>query len=103
MEKMNIDHIGPRGQATGDTTLALEDPIVSTLTVSVWVVPPLISTDGLERLQVGGKVSIGVIAQTRFTVPLNDPVPANESVKVADCPALIVWEVGEPEAAPTVK
>jgi len=57
-EKMNIDHIGPRGQTTGDTTLAVADPIVSTLTVAVWVVLPLICTDGLERLHVGAKVSL---------------------------------------------
>jgi hypothetical protein len=100
---MNIDHIGPCGQTTEDPTLVVAGAVVPTLTVTVCVPLPLICTEELDRLQVGAGVTTGVIAQLRFTVLLNDPVPANERLKLALCPALIVWEAGEPEAAPTVK
>jgi hypothetical protein len=57
----------------------------------------------LERAQVGAGVSVGVMAQLRFTVPENDPVGAKAKLKLAVCPALMVWEVGDPEPAPMVK
>lgn len=59
---------------------------------------PVICTDELERLHVGAGDTTGVIAQERFTVPLNDATGAKLTAKLALCPALTVWEVG-PDAA----
>jgi hypothetical protein len=54
-------------------------------------------------VQVGAGVTTGVMAQLRFTVPLNDSTGARASLKLAVCPALMFWEVGDPEAGPMVK
>lgn len=77
--------------------------VVATFTVTDCVPLPLIGTEELDRLQIGAGVTAGVIAQVRLTVPVNDPVGASTRLKLAVCPALIVWEVGEPEVAPIVK
>lgn len=73
--------------------------VVPTFTVTVCVPLPLICTELLDKLQVGAGETTGVIAQVRFTVPVNDPVPANARLKLAVCPALMVCEVDEPDAA----
>ena len=57
---------------------------------------PVIFTDPFDRLHVGPRVTRGVIAQLRFTVPVNDPVAAKAKVKVAACPAVMVCESEEP-------
>ncbi len=44
---------------------------------------PLICTEELDRLHVGGGVTTGVMAQFRFSVPVNDPVGAKARLKVA--------------------
>jgi hypothetical protein len=48
-------------------------------------------------------VTAGVIAQLKLTVPENELLEASVSVKLAVCPALMVWEVGDPEEGPRVK
>jgi hypothetical protein len=75
------------------------EAVVPTLTVTVCVPLPLICTEELESLQVGAGVNTGEIAQLRLTVPLYDTVPARSKLKLAVCPALMVWEVGDPEAS----
>jgi hypothetical protein len=76
--------------------------VVATFTVTVCVPVPVICTEE-GTLQVGAGVAAGAIAQLRLTVPVKDPLPAKAKLKLAVCPALMLWEVGEPEAAPTVK
>lgn len=77
--------------------------MVATFTITVCVPLPLICTEELDRLQVGAGVTAGVMAQVKLTVPVNEPVGASARLKVAVCPAVMVWEVGEPEAVPSVK
>lgn len=72
--------------------------VVPTFTVTVCVPFPVICTDPLDRPQVRAGVTTGVMAQLRFTVPVNDPVGARARLKLAVCPAVTVCEVGEPEA-----
>ena len=43
-------------------------------------------------------MTAGAIAQLRFTVPVNESIGAMATLKLAFCPAVMVWEVGEPEA-----
>ena len=47
-------------------------------------------------MQVGAGVTTGVTAQLKFTVSLNEPEAVMVKVKLALCPALIVWEVVDP-------
>jgi len=57
---------------------ALDDAVVFTVSVEVWVVVPLRGTEVGLRLQVGGSLApVGdeVMAQVRLTVPLNPFVP----------------------------
>ena len=79
------------------------EAVVPTLTVTVWLEAALICTEEFDRLHVGAGVTTGVIAQLRFTVPLKELIAPNASLKLALCPALMVWEVGEPDAGPMVK
>ena len=76
--------------------------MVATFTVTVCVPVPLICTEE-GTLQVGAGVAAGVIAQLRLTVPVKDPVPAKARLKLAVSPALMVWEVGDPEDGEIVK
>ena len=78
--------------------------MVPTFTVTDCVPPLLICTEEPDKLQVGGAVATaGVIAQLKLTVPENELLEASVSVKLAVCPARMVWEVGDPEAGPSVK
>ena len=77
--------------------------VVSTLIVTVSVPLPRICTEELDRLHVGAGVTLGVIAQLRFTVPAKDPTDVKSRLKLAVCPALMVWEIGDPDAAPRLK
>lgn len=80
------------------------DAVVPTFTITDCVPPLLICTEEPDKAHVGGPVATaGVIAQLKFTVPENELLEASVSVKLAVCPALMVWEVGDPEAAPSVK
>lgn len=64
----------------------------------------LICTDEPDKAQVGGAVvAAGAIAQLKLTVPENKLLEASVSVKLAVCPALMVWVIGVPDAAPSVK
>jgi hypothetical protein len=45
----------------------------------------------------------GVIAQLKLTVPENKLLEASASGKLAVCPALMLWVMGDPEAGPSVK
>ena len=64
----------------------------------------MIWTEELDRPQVGrAGVTAGVMAQLRFTVPVNDPVGASARLKLAVFPALTVWEVDEPDGRLRVK
>ena len=78
--------------------------MVPTFTVTDCVPPLLTCTDEPDKVQVGGPVVTGgVIAQLKFTVPEKELLEASVSAKLAVCPALTVWEVGDPEAGPRVK
>ena len=94
--------VGPDGKLTRGTAPDVTDAVVATFTVTVCVPVPVICTEE-GTLHVGAGVAAGVIAQLRLTVPVKDPLPAKAKLKLAVCPALMLWEVGEPEAAPTVK
>jgi hypothetical protein len=78
--------------------------VVATFTTTDCISPALIWTDGLGKVQVGGAVvTVGVIAQLKLTVPENKLLEASVSGKLAVCPALMVWVIGDPEAGPNVK
>jgi len=95
--------IGPAGKVTWGAATAVTGAVVPTLNVTVCVPLPLICTEELDMLHVGAGLTAGVMAQLKFTVPENDPIDANARLKLAVCPTLIVWKVGEPEAAPMEK
>lgn len=76
--------------------------VVATFTVAVCGPLPLIC-NMLGKLQVGAGVTAGLMAQVRFTVPVNDPIGAKTRLKLAVCPVVIVCEVGDPGAGATVK
>jgi len=63
----------------------------------------LICTEELDNVQVGAGLTTGAIAQLKFTVPPKEPVDSSAIVKLAVDPGFIVWETGEPEAAPKLK
>jgi len=77
--------------------------VVPTLTVTVCVEPPLSGMLEFDRVHVAGGVTTGATAQVRFALPLNEGAAAKTSEKFAVCPALMVWEVLDPAAAPMVK
>lgn len=81
---------------SGNERLAFEELVVFTETVTVWVPLPVRFTAALDKLHVAAGVATGVIEQLKSTVPLNAPDGASSRLKLAVCPALIVWEVGEP-------
>ena len=45
---------------------------------------PLICTEELDKLHVGGGVTAGVMLQLRFNVPVKDPAGAKARLKLAD-------------------
>jgi hypothetical protein len=94
--------VGPDGKLTRGRATVVTGAVVATFTVTICVPVPLICTEE-GTLQVGAGVAAGVIAQTRPTVPVKDPVPAKAKLKLAVCPALMLWEVGDPDAAPIEK
>jgi hypothetical protein len=77
--------------------------VVATVTITGCQAPPLSCTDELDKLQVGAGVTVGVMAQLKLAVPVNECAAARTSGKLAFCPALTVCLVPEPEAAPIVK
>ena len=88
--------IAPSGNSMVGMLLLVTGAVVSIVTVTDCVPMPLICTDDLDNVHVGAGVTLGVIAQLKFTVPVNDPVGASANVKLAVCPALMVSEVGDP-------
>jgi len=77
--------------------------VVSTVAVTGWLPLPVICTEEFDKLQVGAGVTDGVMAQLRLTVPVNPPDGVTSKLNFALCPALMVCEVGDPEAGPIVK
>ena len=63
--------------------------VVPTLTLTDCVKLLLICTEA-GRLQVGAGLTTEAMAQLKFTVPLNDPVDSNATVKLAVDPAFMV-------------
>jgi hypothetical protein len=100
---INTKGMAPGGNPIVGALLLVTGVVVPIFTVTDCVALPLICTDELDSVHVGAGVTAGVIAQLRLTVPANDPVPAMAKLNLAVCPALIVCEVGDPEAAPMVK
>lgn len=80
---------GPTEKMTRCTAPAVTGAVVPTFTVAVCLPVPLICTEE-GTLQVGAGVAAGLIAQVRFTVPLNVPVGVKAKLKFAVCPALMV-------------
>jgi hypothetical protein len=78
-----VGGIVPGGKLVGGMALAVPAAVVPTLTVSVCVPLPVICTEELDRVQVGAGATTGVIAQVKFTVPVNDPVGAMATLKLA--------------------
>lgn len=95
---IHANAIGPVGKLKRGILREVAGAVVPTFTVTVCVPVPLICTELLESVQVGAGVTTGVIAQLRFTVPVNDPIDAKARLKLAVCPAGTVCEVGEPDA-----
>lgn len=77
--------------------------MVPTVTVIGCAALPLICTEAIDNPQVGAGLIIGLTLQLRFTAPVNDPVGVTTKLNFALCPALMVWEVDDPDAAPTLK
>jgi hypothetical protein len=100
---VKIRGIVPPGKPISGTLLLVVGAVVPTFTVTDCVPLPLIGTEELDNVHVGAGVTDGVIAQLKLTVPVNAPVPANANEKLAVCPALMVCEVGDPEAVSIVK
>lgn len=86
-----------------EITPLLTGAVVPTVTVIDCAALPLICIEELDRVQVGGGVTAGVIPHFRLTVPVNDPEGARDKVNVALCPAFTVSEVDDPLAAEKVK
>jgi hypothetical protein len=57
--------------------------VVATVAVTDCAPLPVICTEALDRVQVGGGVAAGVMAQVRFTVPENEPVGVSARVNFA--------------------
>jgi hypothetical protein len=64
---------------------------------------PLVRLAEFGSVQVAAGVTMGVILQLRFTEPLKPETGARERLNVAFWPALIVWELGDPDAVAIVK
>ena len=78
--------------------------VVATLTVTACDPPPLICTEELDGVQVGAGVTCRRNrAACQIYSSVNDPIGAMARLKLAVCPALIVCDVGEPEAGASVK
>lgn len=91
------------GKSTLDAAPVVTGAIVRTVAVTDCTAPPLICTEELDREQIGVEVTAGMMAQSRFTVPVNDPDDVSARLKLAVCPALMVCEVADPEAASKAK
>jgi hypothetical protein len=88
-----VDHSSGRGgggKFTEGAAPVVVGAEVATVTVTDCEPLPLICTEGLDKLHVGGRVAAGVTAQLRFTVPENDPPGASARVKAALFPAATV-------------
>lgn len=100
---VHINGIVPSGNPFVGTLILVIGAVVPIITVTDCVPLPLICTEELDKAQVGAGVTDGVIEQLRFTVPVNDSIPAKANEKLAVCPGLIVCEVADPEAGLIVK
>ena len=83
-----VVHSNPNGRDVGGNPTCLsiavvEGAVVPTFTVTDCAVVPLICSDELDKLQVGPRVTAGVMVQLRFTVPLKLPDPAKVRLKLA--------------------
>jgi hypothetical protein len=87
---------GGRGRERG---AQIEGAVVVTLTVTFVAELPGVTGVG-ETVQVASE---GAPVQVKLTLWLNPPSPAKLKVYAADCPGATVAEVGEPEAAVSVK
>jgi hypothetical protein len=95
--------MSPVGKRAGGMAPEVTGAVVATATANDAPASLLICTEELDRLHVGGGVTVGVMAHVNFTVPVNDPVGMMAKLKLVVCPALTVWEVDDPEEAPRVK
>jgi hypothetical protein len=93
----------PDGKFTCDTLPVVTGAVVPTVTVTDWFPLPVICTEELDKPQVGAGLTTGVMAQLRFTVPVNPAEGVMTKLNLALCPAFMVCEVGDPEAAPIAK
>lgn len=84
------------------TARAVVAAVVATCTEAPWAALPFTGTED-GSLQVGAGVTTGVMLQLKLTVPENDPTAVNDRPKSAVCPALIVWDVGDPGEEVMVK
>jgi hypothetical protein len=100
--KVHASGIASGRKLTGEPRLVVTGPIVPTDTATGCAPLPLICTE-LGKVQVGAGVTTGVMAQLRLTVPLKDADAMTTRLKLALCPALIVWEIGDPVAGPRLK
>jgi hypothetical protein len=75
---------------------------VETFTATAAAVPWATLTEA-GTVQTGAGMTAGVIAQLRFTVPLNDPDGVTARLKDAICPVEMVAEFEDPEAGPIAK
>jgi hypothetical protein len=88
--KAHVKGRDPGGKPIGESIRPAEGRIVPTFTVTDCAAAPLICTDEFDKVHVGPAVTDGVIAQLKFTVPLNLPDPAKLRLKLAVWPALTV-------------
>jgi hypothetical protein len=93
--------LGSAGKFADDTLAAVPEAAVATVTVTAVAVLPVTLTEP-GTVHTGAGVAAGVMAQARFTVPLKDPAGVRFKLKVAVCPAEMVW-LDPPEPALKVK
>ena len=75
--------------------------VVEIVTVTGVAELPVTFTDA-GTLQIGAGVTVGLMLQAKFTIPLNDPAGVSDKLKIAVPPAEIVDEL-PPVGIPIVK
>jgi len=83
------------GRTNRGRTIVVTGAVVPTFNVTDSVPALLNCTDELDKLHVGAGVAAGVMAQLKFTVPVNELTEVKARLKFAVCPALIVCEVDD--------
>ena len=92
----------PVGKLVDGPPPVLLEAVVENVTVTgVAALPARLTDPG--KLQSGAGVSVGVMPQVRFTVPVNDLAGVSAKLNVALCPAVMVDEFEAPEAIAKVK